>query len=97
MIASKKVLPVRRIRQSVSIVVPHAAADVDAFLAVRAKKREGQVELPGGKVEPGESYADAARRELGREAQICDRALGVALDGTGEPGRDWWGQNTAVF
>jgi 8-oxo-dGTP diphosphatase len=50
------------------------------LLALRpASKRYGGLwEFPGGKVEPGESWLEAARRELKEE-------LDVAVSGAGEP------------
>lgn len=49
----------RRARHSVAVVVRGHGGSV---LSVLNAKHGGSVELPGGKVEPGESCADAARR-----------------------------------
>jgi 8-oxo-dGTP diphosphatase len=53
----------------------------DAILITRRPDRPGrpgQWEFPGGKVEPGESDADALRREL-REELGCEVAVGPLL------------------
>jgi 8-oxo-dGTP diphosphatase len=64
--------------------VPVLAAVIrrgDRFLLARrpvAKRHGGLWEFPGGKLEPGETWLDAARRELREE-------LGVDVVSVGEP------------
>lgn len=62
----------RWVRHSVAVVVRGHGGRV---LSVLNAKHGGSVELPGGKVEPGESCADAARRELREEAMVDARGL----------------------
>ncbi len=50
-------------RRSVVVLIPCG----DRFAAIRSRKHGGAVELPGGKVELGESDAEAARREVFEE------------------------------
>jgi 8-oxo-dGTP diphosphatase len=66
------------------VLIPVLAAVIrrgDRYLLGRrpAHKRHGGLwEFPGGKLEPGESWLDAARRELREE-------LGVGVTSAGEP------------
>lgn len=60
-------------RCSAVLLVPAGYA-VGAWAAIRGIKHGGKVEVPGGKVEPGETPAEAAMREAREE-------LGVDLDG----------------
>lgn len=55
-------------RRAVAVVVPR----FKVFGSITSSKRRGSVELPGGKVEPGERDWDAAKREAEEE-------LGVAV------------------
>lgn len=61
-------------RHDISLVLPASCAVViprdGRFAALRSAKRGGRVEIPGGKVEPGELPVDAARREVLEEVGL---------------------------
>lgn len=50
-------------RRSVAVLIPRFGL----FAAIRSRKNGDNYELPGGKVEPGESDVEAARRETYEE------------------------------
>ena len=54
----------------------------DKYLVCRRpthKRHGGLWEFPGGKLEPGETYLDAAKRELGEELGVEALAVGSPL------------------
>jgi 8-oxo-dGTP pyrophosphatase MutT (NUDIX family) len=62
------------------LVFPDAADRAHIVLTVRADtlgRHGGQVSLPGGVIEPGESYADAALREAHEEIALDARLVRV--------------------
>ncbi|MGY0021637.1 bifunctional class I SAM-dependent methyltransferase/NUDIX hydrolase [Streptomyces sp. cg35] len=68
-------------------LVPHATIGVGAIVmsgdrVLLGRHRLGTLELPGGHVEPGESFAEAAVRELGEESGLLARPDDVHLLGT---------------
>ncbi|MDJ0466071.1 bifunctional class I SAM-dependent methyltransferase/NUDIX hydrolase [Streptomyces sp. H27-C3] len=65
----------------------HAAVGVGAILhseqgILLGRHRRGTLELPGGSVEAGESFAEAVIRELGEETGLIARTADVRLLGT---------------
>lgn len=65
-------------KHSVCVIIRH---DRDRFVAIRARKRGDQIELPGGKVNPGESLHVAACREVHEETNLRVRALAEIASG----------------
>jgi ADP-ribose pyrophosphatase YjhB (NUDIX family) len=66
---------------------PHAAVGVGAVVLgeqglLLGRHRRGTWELPGGAVEPGESFEEAVVRELAEESGLYARCEDVALLGT---------------
>ena len=55
-------------RQSACVVIPVRPGG--PYAAVRSRKHRGAIELPGGKVEPGETPRAAARREVREELGV---------------------------
>ena len=52
-----------------------------------AHKRHGGLwEFPGGKLEPGETHAHAARRELADELDVAVQTVGTLLFSVADPG-----------
>jgi len=51
-------------RRSVAVVIPRADG---RYAVIRSAKHGGAIELPGGKIDPGESDVEAARRETFEE------------------------------
>jgi mutator protein MutT len=66
-------------KDPVRVLAAVVRRDGDYLLALRpAHKRHGGLwEFPGGKLEPGESWLDAARRELREELGVEVLAAGV--------------------
>jgi len=63
------------------LVFPDAGGRAHVVLTVRAgtlERHGGQVSLPGGVVEPGESYASAALREAHEEIALDARVVRIA-------------------
>jgi 8-oxo-dGTP pyrophosphatase MutT (NUDIX family) len=64
----------REAAQAVAVLVPRFGL----FVAILSAKHAGAIELPGGKVEPGESTFEAARREAYEEVGV-PVAIGAQL------------------
>lgn len=60
-------------RQSVCVVIPQDGGGL--YAAIRARKHEDAVELPGGGVEAGEEPTEAARREAEEELGVPVRIV----------------------
>lgn len=74
---------------SVVRVVAAVIGRADNLLVCRRppRKRHGDLfEFPGGKVEPGESDADAATRELAEELGVTVTRVGAELFAINDPG-----------
>jgi 8-oxo-dGTP pyrophosphatase MutT (NUDIX family) len=76
--------------QKYVLIFPDADADGDVMLIRKAKPewQKGRLNLVGGKVEPGESFYDAAVREFGEETGLD--ALGFEKQGTIRSERSDW-------
>lgn len=73
-------------------VVAAVIQRADTLLVCRRPfhKRHGNLyEFPGGKCEPGESDADAARRELAEELGVTVSTVGAELFAIADPGSEF--------
>jgi 8-oxo-dGTP diphosphatase len=78
---------------SIIRVVAAVIADADGRLLLckrPAHKRHGNLwEFPGGKIEPGESAMDAARRELVEELGVALAAIGALIYSVPDQGSEF--------
>jgi mutator protein MutT len=78
----------RSVRTVVAVVIEQGGRYLVA-LRPEEKRHGGMWEFPGGKLDPGESLAEAARREVREELGIAVDSIGATLQIARDPGSDF--------